>query len=362
MSAFIALNYCFYVVKKYSEMIKILDFSTGNLDELNPEILWEKEIQDFLKDWNSDSEFIISKTSGSTGIPKEIKIPKSAMKLSAELTAEFFNLKKGNSALLCLPVNFIAGKMMLARAIETGLKLFCTEPKSKISFENLAKIDFVPMTPMQVENSFDELTKIKILLIGGAPLNFELKSKLKNLPAKVFESYGMTETITHIALKEISEEYFTVLKQMKIRQDERNCLIIKTPYFEEEITTNDVVKIKNESEFKWLGRFDNVINSGGIKLFPEKIEEKLKPFISDDFIVASLPDKILGEKLILIIESASTTLSNQTINFSHPELVEGQNSELKKHEIPKEVHFIEKFPRTESGKIKRNELLNFIKT
>lgn len=341
--------------------MKLLDFSTGNLDKLNPEILWEKEILDFFREWNSDSEFIISKTSGSTGTPKEIQLPKSAMKLSAKLTAEFFGLEKGNSAMLCLPVNFIAGKMMLVRAMETGLKLFCTEPKSTLrlhSATDIQKFDFVPMTPMQVENSFDELNKIKTLLIGGAPLNFELKSKLKNLPIRVFESYGMTETITHIALKEISKDEFTVLPQMKIRKDERNCLVIQTPYFDEEIITNDVVELKNENEFKWLGRFDNVINSGGIKLFPEQIEKKLKPFISDDFILASLPDATLGQKLILVVErldDGSWMLEDFTQRIT-------QNAKLNKYEVPKEIYFVEKFPRTESGKIKRNELLNFIKT
>ena len=339
---------------KNMKMIKILDFSTGNFDKLNPGIQWEKEILDFLEDWDSDAEFIISKTSGSTGIPKEIQIPKSAMKLSAKLTAEFFGLEKGNSALLCLPVNFIAGKMMIVRAMETGLKLFCTEPKSQISLEKFDEINFVPMTPMQVENSFEELHKIKILLIGGAPLNFELKSKLKELPTRVFESYGMTETITHIALKEISEEFFTILKQMKIRQDERNCLVIQTPYFEEEIITNDIVELKNENQFKWLGRFDNVINSGGIKLFPEQIEEKLKPFIENEFIITSIPDKILGEKLILIIEK----LDDGCLMLE--ELIT-QNAKLEKFEIPKEIFYLEKFPRTESGKIKRNELLTLIK-
>jgi len=209
---------------------------------------------------------------------------------------------------------------------------------------------------MQVENSFDELNKIKTLLIGGAPLNFELKSKLKNLPIRVFESYGMTETITHIALKEISKDEFTVLPQMKIRKDERNCLVIKTPYFDEEIITNDVVELKNENEFKWLGRFDNVINSGGIKLFPEQIEEKLKPFVSDDFIVASLPDATLGQKLILVVERLDDgcwMLEDFTQRIT-------QNAKLNKYEVPKEIYFVEKFPRTESGKIKRKKLKELI--
>lgn len=330
--------------------MKCLDFSKQIFDELNSEIPWQKNILDFLEEWNSDSDFVSNKTSGSTGIPKEIHLPKSAMKMSAQMTGEFFGLKEGMSALLCMPVNFIAGKMMIVRAMELKLKLYCVEPKSSIKIDFAEEIDFAPMTPMQVENSLEELSKIKILLIGGAPLSEPLRKSLLEIPTQSFESYGMTETITHIGLKEISEEYFTTLNGISIRKDHRDCLVIQTPYFEEEIITNDIVELKNDSEFKWLGRFDNVINSGGIKLFPEQIEKKLKPFISEEFIITSIPDNLLGEKLILIIEK-------ETSIFQLP------SSILSKYETPKEIHFLKEFPRTESGKIQREkikDLLNFL--
>src|SRR5690606_14259353 len=305
------------------------DFSLSEFNLFSVEN-WQLEIRNFIKDWFSEKDFIISKTSGSTGIPKAIEIPKSAMKMSANMTGKFFGLTQNDTALLCMPVNFIAGKMMIVRAIELKLKLYCVEPTSKINLDFTDKIDFVPMTPMQVENSFEALPKIKTLLIGGAPLSDELRSKLNSLETASFESYGMTETITHIALKKISEENFRVLENIKIRQDNRDCLVIETPYFEEEIVTNDLVEIKNGNSFKWLGRWDNVINSGGIKLFPEQIESKLKPFIQDEFIVSSLPDKVLGQKLILIIES-------ETSSFQLP------TSNLSKFEVPKEIYFVETF-------------------
>ncbi len=338
--------------------MKLLDFSSGKFDKLNPEIFWENEILLFINEWNSSTEFIISKTSGSTGTPKEIRLPKPAMKMSAKMTGEFFGLREGMSALLCMPVNFIAGKMMIVRAMELNLKLYIVEPKSKIKLDFADKIDFVPMTPMQVENSLEELSKIKILLIGGAPLSESLRNKLLELSVQSFESYGMTETITHIALKEISEQFFRILKGVSIQKDNRDCLVIQTPYFEEEIITNDIVELQNKSEFKWLGRFDNVINSGGIKLFPEQIEKKLKPYISEEFIITSLPDNLLGEKLILVIEK-------DTSDFCYAELVEVQmpSSVLSKYETPKEIHFLQTFPRTESGKVKREkirDLMNFL--
>ncbi len=338
--------------------MKLLDFSSGKFDKLNPEIFWENEILLFINEWNSSTEFIISKTSGSTGTPKEIRLPKSAMKMSAKMTGEFFGLQEGMSALLCMPVNFIAGKMMIVRAMELKLKLYINEPKSKIKLDFADEIDFVPMTPMQVENSLEELSKIKILLIGGAPLSESLRNKLLELSVQSFESYGMTEAITHIALKEISEQFFRTLKGISIRKDNRDCLVIQTPYFEEEIITNDIVELQNKSEFKWLGRFDNVINSGGIKLFPEQIEKKLKPYISEEFIITSLPDNLLGERLILVIEK-------ETFDFCYTELVEVQlpSSVLSKYETPKEIHFLQTFPRTESGKILREkirDLMNFL--
>lgn len=328
----------------------LLDFSKEFEFSQSAGEIWEKEIVDFLNEWFSDKDFILSKTSGSTGIPKEIRIPKSAMKMSAELTGEFFGLKKGDTALLCMPVNFIAGKMMIVRAIELKLKLYCIQPKSEINLSEFPILDFVPMTPMQVKNSFESLSKIKILLIGGAPVSNELRRQLSKLQIRIFESYGMTETITHIALKEISDEWFSILPKVKIRKDNRGCLVIKTPYFEEEIITNDLVEIKNEIQFKWLGRFDNVINSGGIKLFPEQIEKKLKPFIKEEFIISSIPDEKLGQKLVLIIES-ELPLDLDLGKFAEV---------LGKFEIPKETYFLEKFPRTESGKIQRLKTLEII--
>lgn len=323
----------------------LLDFSTEFKYPEASEI-WQQEIFSFINEWFSEDVCITSSTSGTTGTPKKISIPKSAMKLSAQMTGNFFDLKKGDSALLCMPVGFIAGKMMIVRAIELKLKLYCIEPKSKVKIDFINKIDFVPMTPMQVENSFDELSKIKVLLIGGAPLSDELRNKLLEIETQSFESYGMTETITHIALKKISEEHFTTLEKVKIRSDERDCLVIETPYFEEEIITNDIVEIISPNRFRWIGRFDNVINSGGVKLFPEVIEAKLKPLIQTEFIISSVPDNSLGQKLVLVVEG-------EHYDFEFPE-------SLTKFEKPKTVYFVKKFPRTDSGKIKRNEISKLI--
>lgn len=328
--------------------MKLLDFSNRIFDELNPKEDWEAAIMDFLDEWNAPKDHIIAHTSGSTGQPKEILLPKSAMRLSARMTGEFFGLKKGDTALLCLPVNFIAGKMMLVRAMELELKIYLIKPSSVVDLSQSPVIDFVPMTPMQVEKSLESVSKIKTLLIGGAPLSENLKKRLLETSTKSYESYGMTETITHIALKEITKEYFQTLKGVEIESDKEGRLVIQTPYFEDKIHTNDIVEIKNNNSFKWLGRYDNVINSGGIKLFPEQIEKKIKPFLDGEFIITSVPDELLGEKLIMAVEGKEKEISESVF------------SKLSKFEVPKEIRFLNQFPRTESGKLKRAEIKKFL--
>lgn len=330
--------------------MKILDFSSNQFDELNPDVIWEKNILRFLEDWDSSDKYITTQTSGSTGVPKKIKIAKEAMRKSAQLTGEFFQFQKGQSALLCLPTHFIAGKMMLVRALEFQLRLICVEPSSFVDLKTKSLFDFVAMTPMQVQNSLKMLPQIKNLLIGGAPLSSKLKDQLLLSQTNCYESYGMTETITHIALKDISECHFTALQGVVLSQDSRGCLVVQTPYFKDKVVTNDVVELFDENRFKWLGRFDNVINSGGIKLFPEQIESKLKPYIECEFIIDSVLDDLLGEQLIIVIESLENNIDFTQL-FSKV---------LSKYERPKRIYFLDLFPRTENGKIKRKEVLNRI--
>lgn len=323
-----------------------LNFSNSNfkIDSIQSEFSWQKEIIDFIKYYQECQEIKV-KTSGSTGKPKEFFLPKIAMQKSAELTGKFLILKNGDTALLCLPVEYIAGKMMIVRALEMELNLFCIEPKSLINW-NEKPIDFVAMTPMQAENSIENLDKFKKIILGGAKVSLDLENKLKSVNSEIYETYGMTETITHIAMRKLNvEKDFHVLPEMKIRQDARDCLVIKTPYFDDEIVTNDLVEIVNENQFKLIGRIDNIINSGGIKINPEELEDKLKPFIPQPFIIHSKPDKKLGEKVVLIIES------EEKFELKIPDNL------IPKNQQPKEIIFIKSFPRTEIGKIKRMEIV-----
>ncbi|MEM6687205.1 MAG: AMP-binding protein, partial [Bacteroidota bacterium] len=238
----------------------------------------EQIIGDFLLDWLDEKDYVVVNTSGSTGMPKSIRLDKQAMVDSALATGDFFGLEPGNTALHCLPSNFIAGKMMLIRAMILGLSLDVVAPTSNPLQRLKKNYDFCAMVPLQVEHSFASLHHIKTLIVGGAPASAALVERLQDVSTKVFATYGMTETITHIAAKPLNhlsknkKASYQTLPNIQITTDNRNCLVIAAPSItKEKISTNDVVEIISQTEFNWLGRYDNVINSGGIKLHPEQI-------------------------------------------------------------------------------------------
>lgn len=308
---------------------------------------FEKPVGDFLLDWFDGKSYIEMHTSGSTGIPKTIRVDKQAMVNSALATGDFFELHAGNKALHCLPVKYVAGKMMLVRAMILGLDLEFVAPSSHPLRNVDGNFDFAAMVPLQAQNSISELHRIKKLIVGGAKINSALENQLIKLPTQVFETYGMTETISHIAAKSVGEKAFTVLPNVTISYDDQNCLVIHAPRISDDvIETNDVVELVNENQFIFLGRIDNVINSGGIKLLPEQIEEKLAGKIEPRYFISSKEDKELGEKIILVIEGNSFTVDTSIFDA------------LDKYEKPKEIVFVPKFKETGNGKIIRKESLS----
>lgn len=315
----------------------------------------EQTIGNFLIDWLDEKEYVDVFTSGSTGKPKSIRLSKQAMVHSALATGDFFGIKSGNSALQCLPSNFIAGKMMLVRAMVLGWSLDLVAPTSN-PLEKLQKnYDFCAMVPLQVESSLENLDQIKTLIVGGAPASSALIERLQAVSTKIYATYGMTETITHIAAKPLNHlpkgvtSIYTTLPNIQISADDRNCLVINAPRItEEKIITNDVVEIISETEFDWLGRHDNVINSGGIKLHPEQIEEKLSPFINTRFFVSAIDDAQLGKKLILLIEDSEEKIDTLQLSKTIKD-----SEELSKFEIPKAICTLQNFVETNTGKLQR---------
>ncbi|WP_369995265.1 AMP-binding protein [Winogradskyella sp.] len=317
---------------------------------------YEKELGNFLIDWLNKDDFLMVKTSGSTGQPKKIKLKKQAMVNSAIATGDFFGLQPGDKALHCLPSHYIAGKMMFVRALVLGLEIDFVEPISQPIFNTKKHYDFCAMVPLQLKHSIDYVTNIKTIIVGGSMVTKPLLKRIKEAPSRFYETYGMTETVTHVAVRPLQsksrkgQQYFKALPNITFSQDDRDCLIIDAPNLvKEPLVTNDIVDLQSSTSFKLLGRYDNVINSGGVKLFPEQIEEKLQPVIEERYIVAGEDDTDLGEKLVLILENPSN-IENIT------EKIKKLNT-LDKFEIPKKIYALKKFPETTAGKIQRTKTL-----
>lgn len=325
-------------------------------------IRFEVVIGKFLQDWLDTKDVVTVNTSGSTGVPKSILLKKEHMVNSAIATGTFFNLKPGNTALHCLPTDFIAGKMMLVRAIVLGLEIDCIQPSSSPLAGHRKSYEFAAMIPLQLENSIDTIEVINTLIIGGAPVSKELRSRVQKKKTRLFETYGMTETITHIAAKKVNHHGgvaagkaspFIILPHISIMQDDRGCLQIDAPKVSDSIiNTNDIVKLVSNIEFEWLGRYDSVINSGGIKLIPEQIEAILDKMIANRFFVAGIPDKELGEKLILVVEGDANIINlKELLN---------QTKELSKYQVPKEIYSAAKFIETPNGKLQRSKTVALV--
>jgi len=344
----------------------IIDFSASKADILStisnrdyPS--WTVPVFDFIRSWlDEDIKSFAVQTSGSTGTPKVIYHSRESMIASAEMTCDFFQLKKNNISLLPLPATHIGGKMMIVRSIVRGMKLICVEPRSNPleHFNFYDEIEFAAFTPMQMSmilnapSSDASLSHISKIILGGGEVSYPLRQRLQKISPSVYETYGMTETISHIALKKLNgadrSDYFTVLDGVKISTDVRGCLVIDAPHLSSpKIITNDIVNIISEKEFQWLGRFDNIINTGGIKVSAEEIERKLQSFINVNFFAAGIDDDILGQKVVLVLET------DQTPNLNYTDI-------LGKYEKPKQILSIEKFTYTENGKINKKETLKRI--
>ena len=316
----------------------------------------DPELYDFLEKWFDGRDFIVGHTSGSTGKPKEIRLAKADMRVSARLTNSFFRLGSGSVFLLCLSVGYIAGKMMVVRALEAGGELQVLNISSSPLRDWSGVADLAAMVPLQVEETLnreetaEKLKGIRQLLIGGAPVSRLLEKRLGEFPSECFVTYGMTETVSHVALRRLNGgPVYTALGKVSFSTDLRGCLVIHAPHLSGgRYVTNDLVKLQDSRHFEWIGRYDHIINSGGIKLSPEAIEVRLADRIPQRFFISSRPDERLGERVVLLIEGE--------------EWEEGALSELRRvlrmvlspYEVPREIIFCPRFQETSSGKLIRD--------
>lgn len=314
---------------------------------------WEPAFYDFISEWLNDNPFVTVKTSGSTGKPKTMQVAKSAMLQSAFNTLNFFSLKPEMSALLCLSCDYIAGKIMVVRAFAGNLNLIpgpvTGTPLSSIQ----EKVDFAALTPLQMSNELGQhpskVHLLKTVILGGSSVGEELTKQLQNQPFEAWETYGMTETLSHIALRCINgsdqEQYFTPLPHISVSLDKRGCLTIDAPGItQQEVVTNDIAEVLPNGKFRIKGRIDNIINSGGIKISPEEVENQISDIVRKPFFISSLPHSQLGNELILVIEE-------------QPEdeilLLEKIKKAVPPYHAPRKILVRNPLPRTGTGKIKR---------
>jgi O-succinylbenzoic acid--CoA ligase len=317
--------------------------------------------------WLNDQEQFVFHTSGSTGTPKEISLLRKQLEASAYGTIEALSLTSAEHILVCMNTQFIGGAMLLIRGLILGATITLHEPSNYPlhQIEINHPYTFVSFAPLQVfsilknaDHEIEKLNGFRNILIGGAAIDPSLEASLNSLNAYVYHTYGMTETVSHIALKELGKRnYFTILNGVSIKTDDRNCLAIKSESTNNNwIQTNDVVELINPTSFIILGRADDIINSGGIKIFPGKIEDAIR--ISSDYItnvfVYGIDDIQLGQKLIAVIEAKNWNILLQK------ELDSELAQSLHKYEIPKQFYILPAFNYTQSGKTNKHETLKMI--
>ena len=315
-------------------------------------------LEEFLSEWNNDSPFVHVQTSGSTGAPKPMLAEKRRMLASARITNDFLGLHEGDTALLCMSLDYIAGKMMVVRSMERGLKLFTVEPSGHPlnhcqSAIDDCKIDFAAMVPMQVYNTLqvpeerERLMGIRHLIIGGGAIDDALGAELKNFPNAVWSTYGMTETLSHIALRRLSgpeaSDWYTPFPSVQVSLSDEGCLVIDAPEVCPEcLVTNDIAEISTQG-FRILGRKDNVICSGGIKIQIEEVERHLRPFLRAPYLISKRPDPKFGEVAVLLTED-SVDEARQVCERVLP-----------KYHLPRHYLHVDHLPLTETGKPARQQ-------
>ncbi|WP_329905300.1 AMP-binding protein [Porphyromonas pogonae] len=318
-----------------------------------------ESLTEFLGKWFDGRDSIEVKTSGSTGAPKTMVVKKKRMMNSAMATCSFFGLSAHDRVLLCLPLDYISGMMMVIRALVAQLDLYYVQSSSHpldTDFTGNPDFRFIAMTPMQlscamsVKKEEEKLNRSGIILVGGGQIPLSLEQETDRLQCKVYSSYGMTETLSHIALRKVNgsdkSKFYSPLPGVKLTLSKDDTLIIDAPHINQNILyTNDVALLNDNNTFAIVGRRDNVINSGGIKIHPEKIEEQLKDIVTTNFALTSVADEVLGERLVMLLEKAA--------QYDLVDLKLQIKAQIPSLYAPKEIYAVQAVPMTETHKINR---------
>ncbi len=304
--------------------------------------------------WDDGSECIECSTSGSTGKPKKILLPKREMRRSAQRTIDYFGITCDSLLYSCISPDYIGGKMQLVRARTAGCRLSYEKP-SNTPFRQYSgeRIDLVSVVPSQMLHiaRMEKLPDVGAYLVGGAPVHDGLRRIIDERGIPAYETYGMTETASHVAIRRICdpEESFRVLPGVSIFTTEEGCLGIDIEGWQR-IVTNDIAKMDTPETFTIRGRADNVIITGGLKVHPEELEAKIRSLTGMECLINAEPDEKWGERVVLTIEpDEKSGMNPEEIKAGITTLLKGKVSP---HEFPKTIR-VGIIPRTENGKMKR---------
>ena len=342
---------------------------------------YERRVLAFCREWLSGREAFVVQTSGSTGRPKPISLTRQQMMASAAQTGRALGLQAGDRALVCLSADYIAGRMMLVRGFTLGLQLTIIDPSGNPlqMFSPQSNFDFTAMVPLQLQNILTEtpdkvalLDRMKGILIGGAAVSLALQAQLQQVRGPIYHTYGMTETVSHIALRRLNgpqaDQAFVPFPGVALGLDGRGCLTIRAAVTNQQtVVTNDLVQLQPDGSFVWLGRVDNVINSGGVKVQVERVERALEQFLLNRqrgradqadgaerrFFVGPLADPQWGQAVVAVIEGRPFEREAALAEAMRAEL----SGTLSRYELPKAVHFVAQFAETPTGKVDRQATL-----
>jgi O-succinylbenzoic acid--CoA ligase len=346
---------------------------------------YERRVLQFCQQWLSGQEMFTLQTSGSTGQPKTIPLTRAQMATSAHWTGQALGLQPGDRALVCLSVAYIAGMMMLVRGFELGLRLTVIDPVSRplAAFAPERRFDFTAMVPLQLHetlhaNAHEDaiLNNMQAVLIGGAPVSLALEEHSQRVQAPLYHTYGMTETVSHIALRRMNgpqcSERFIPFDEVRLGVDARGCLTITSALTRGELlSTNDLVEFHTDGSFRWLGRIDNVINSGGVKVHIEQVERAVEAWLMHyqggvyaerRFFVGPLAHPRLGQAVIAIIEGELDGGEVDGASAFTMALRTSLQQTLTPYEIPQQVYFASQLCETPTGKIDRGANLQRLAT
>lgn len=324
-----------------------------NIDDASVWPSIPKEVQDVILEWRNNEDFIYAKTSGSTGVPKVIQLEKSQVLASALLTANTFEIKQDATILHNLPIQFIAGKVMLIRALVNDWNVIYVEPAINLELPEVS-IDFAAFTPLQLsallQSQFNRLNRISTMIIGGGEVSSDLKKQVQMLKGRVFATYGMTETITHVAWANLKDKeeftWFTPLEGVSVSITSESTLTIQAAHLGDRIfQTNDIAEINREGRFRILGRVDFIINSGGMKVNPVQLEAELQTIISSPYFIGGKKDEVLGQRVVLFVEGRISNDLQEKIKSFFGDRVDR----------PREICEVEHFEYTLTGKLIRKE-------